>query len=379
MESIVDFVLAHGHVDMVSQVMLSACNKSLYEAVNRALPPRLTTTEGVCVKFPKERPCTEHNSISKTAAKKQYVLKENDMKYINFSEVYYKKYRRYITIYRLRDVVAYALTKHKVRRVQDIPRKVRKSRVDVRLEALKAAAQKGGMSATDCEDLAYHGVFEKFVRNGTGGIRRVGAHFAQWKDFCDWIDASTKDGVQEKTRSYIQGMRAQYFSWCVPDVTTGRAQIQADIARFGEMNSRTSDLVAALHRLGISHSDEDISTEICNAYITGDRDDLDNICTITREMQFFQKHTLYSYMMDCAVDKYYEDASRHILEVYGWVYRSLYEELIAGLVDKQSISLECQEEALNEWLHREDPNPNLHIGLMPESLMAKFPRLFPAA
>ena len=290
--------------------------------------------------------------ITLTDAKKIYKLKDTDLEKLDYTMVFVNSYRIYATLYQTQDIHALSVIK------TGISKPIVKYRGCARKKRIEKFDNLYKKYIIDPNiRIKIYDIFEEFMRNGAGGIRKLEANMKKWpeyikhmkkenstfrvdtyyKIFKNYIqDSLSLSDIQSeitKRKEYIESINTEHhIDW----------NIQQDYIEFGigniEKYLRKQKLENALKIHNLKYRQDSV---ICNKYINDEDDayDLEKTVNIMRTMNYLYKQTNYGQIYTQMLNKEYSDAKELIRNTHGYIHNpGEYQNILNDHVDKHKIS-----------------------------------------
>lgn len=290
--------------------------------------------------------CTK--TISKTDSKNNYNLTDKDLGNLNYYMSYIGIYRVYATFYYKKDVIGLAVLKHGSPSIQIKKPKGKSNAMKKRIEQLDKALNKV-IPIKDHQWITQLDICRNFLKNGSDGINTLKTKFKQYNDFHDFIHKE----LSEIQRSIIQYEFKNYFNDFTIDQQNTKNNIIQYCNRKEQSEIRRLKLTTELEKHGlILRSD----SELCDQYIEGSIDDIENVVYIMQQMNFLFKYTNYSSIIKNKLNIAYERAKANIYDNYGYIEDpEEYEELLHEYIDRDLIYHQAKCEAMKHCI-KDIPN-----------------------
>lgn len=293
--------------------------------------------------------CCKLLNITETFAKKTYKLTNEDLDRIDKYHSYCRIYRTTMTLYSKKDVIGLTLIKYGIRRIEDIPVKVRKSVMSAkekRIEQLDNCFDKiVSIDENDKEQIKNLDICVEFLKNGTDGISKLRKQISSWDNFIE--EFLKNEYLVQKILLKNSLKMYEYFEAFMVKPEETIFYMDKENKQILCKQERTIELTNALEAVGLTLRDD---SSMCKQYICGEEDDLDMVVNMMREMDFFYTHTNYEMIMTLKLNDAYEEAKDYIYHDYGYIddYEE-YLEVLHSNVDKHYISKSIKKRILKNY------------------------------
>jgi hypothetical protein len=253
--------------------------------------------------------------ITATDAKKRWYLDEEDLRMLTTLSTYNKTYRTYMRLFDIREVEEKALVKYTSKGIyakqhRSAISKAREKRI-TQITKLNLGISEGCLQWDLC--------LSDFLANGHGGIREVKKRTTRWKEFQEVLTEYKDELSEYYSESEIHNICVIYVKG--HEETNIHALIQIYIDTQKRKRERTILLTEKLKQYGLEFRKD---SKICKNYIDAERDDLNDVVLIMRQMDWLYKHTQYQGYMTRAVRRWQEE----VRYLYGYLQQSEYEALL---------------------------------------------------
>lgn len=293
--------------------------------------------------------------ISKTEAKKNFKLNDNDLLYIDSLQYYNRVYRQNVTFYQKCDVGALYLIKMKEIKPKRIGNAARDKRI---LQLNKSLTKYIPEEYHSCvKDLE---ICSLFLRNGNDGIRALENKLKLWnvcfpeiwpfmtekvKIYKLYIDdpENVKEIVRRKnnTEEFENLMTHEYKTIGIEKPKNSSYYYKNSYIWYGfnrvQSDIRRDILSDELNKYGLKLRKD---SSVCTDFISLKRHDLGEVIRIMREMNWLYNHTKYPGIFKNLLNIEYTRAKESIHDYYE---HDEYIEILNSLVNKHKVSKEAKQ------------------------------------
>lgn len=276
--------------------------------------------------------------ITSTDAKNKWYLTDDDLDIIPSLDKYHRAYRKYYRLFSVNDIFEYAIYKYKgitnfrtfiqmkldkkqkraITMIQNKQKKLEKK--NERSKTIKEILEEKNMKAYSGLDICDQYI-DGSIKKIDDFVKKLEEHDNKMKLLRNRkIDLIEK--LNEKDISYEEnGAFTSYVNGHIDNIDQAVEIIYKKSQKKKMKEDRTKNLRNKLKVKGLELRSD---SHVCKEYISGHRDDIDEVVTIMLEMQYFMRKTNYKSILNGLINNYKDT----IRSMYGRVDYDEYNDLI---------------------------------------------------